>query len=53
MDDIVIEKTGGLYWVEGGPIRIGEAFRTIEQALRFARREAGHTVAVILKGADQ
>ena len=29
MNDIVIKETGGLYWVEGGPIRIGEAFRTI------------------------
>ena len=53
MEDIVIEESAGLFWVEGGPVLIGQAFASREQALRFARREAGQIHAVILKGEAQ
>ena len=53
MDDITIEREGGHFRVEGGPLLEAAYFANFKAALRFAREEAGDVVAVILKGIDQ
>jgi hypothetical protein len=53
MNDIIVEQHGGRFAVSGGPIIEAETFPTMDQACRYARRQAGDACSVIVKGEEQ